>query len=163
MSYYSNEYKSVVWDLAGLEGHTESKASGGFGTNCIFPNHLLALVFSKGKEDFYDYDTFIKLTYFIVNNLRCYCHTDTSKESIQNAIEKDVYLRRFLKYDDFGVSIKNNVDTRPNYFHYQLFKLSEDDIIYVQAHTIDNLASVFMEKVIDHKDKVVLIKKVYGR
>ena len=158
MSYFSSEQNEVVWKLAGSEGYTESRASMTFGTNRVLPNHLLALVFSKGNEDFYDYDTFVRLGFFIVNNYNCYI--DYNKESIKNAIKSDAYLRQFLIYDDLGVRIANCVDNRPDYYHYQHYKLSEDDVLFVQAHKVEELTSHFMEKLVMDKGSIPLLRKV---
>ena len=154
MGYYYCDCNKIIHDDTLSGDYTLENANYYFGSNVILPNFLLALVFSKGNEEFYDYDTFLKLGYYIINNLHPYKWERAygDEMSIQNAIDNDSYLKMALSYNDLGVTRNHNFNL--DYYHYQSRKLYECDHDYIYAHKIEELATYFMTKVIDHKDKI---------
>lgn len=160
MGYYDYYSDKVMHDDTLSGDYTLENAYHFFGTNVILPNYLLALVFSKGKEDFYDYDTFLKLDYYIINNVHPYKYDRAygDKISIQNAIDNDTYLERTLIYNDLGV-IRYH-DFNLDYYHYQRFKLESDEDEYIYAHKIEALATEYMTKKIEYKDKIKCLRKI---
>lgn len=132
-----------------------------FGTNVILPNYLLALVFSKGQENFYDYETFLKLGYYILNNTYPfkYHHAYGDKISIQSAIDEDSYLRGLLTYNELGV-MRRCYDSHLDYYHYQTLNYQKDDYKYVYSHRIEELATEYMNEKVKYKDSIKCLRKV---